>query len=269
MPNRLPLLRRHEQGRIAGGMVVTRARVPPYFLCPRRIHQGSRSLRKVGGMSTYDRSVASRCSEMANEYDRSIDAQGWRGPEVIFGLAYAFVEPGQSVLDIGIGTGLGSALFHKAGLDVFGMDMSPEMLDVCRNKGFAKDLKVHDLNEVPYPYASATLDHAICVGVLNHFEDLGPVFRETSRILKDGGVFAFVVAHRRIGESSDIQVQHADTRVTMFRHGEEQIGALLLEHGFDLLRELEFPVTGHAENATPLSLKAYAAKRRPRSAHVG
>ncbi|MBN1425737.1 class I SAM-dependent methyltransferase [Candidatus Fermentibacteria bacterium] len=220
-------------------------------------------------MSRGEESVASRCSEMANEYDRSKDAQGWRGPEVVFGLTYAFVEPGQSVLDIGIGTGLGSVLFHKAGLDVFGMDMSPEMLDVCRNKGFAKDLKVHDLNEAPYPYASATLDHAVCAGVLNHFEDLGPMFHETSRILRAGGVFAFVVAHRRIGESSDFQVQHADTRVTMFRHGEEQIGALLRENGLDLLRELEFPVSGHAEGETPLLLKAYAARRRPRSEHMG
>jgi len=216
-------------------------------------------------MSTGEKSVAARCSDAAAEYDRSKDAQGWRGPEVVFGLTYAFVERGQSVLDIGIGTGLGSVSFHRAGLEVYGMDASPEMLEVCRRKGFAKDLKVHDLTVIPYPYSSASIDHAICVGVLNHFENLDPVFIEASRILRDGGIFAFVVAHARPGETCGFQVSHADSQVTMFRHSHGQIDALLRESGFDLLREVEFSVSGHSEGQVPLSLKAYAARRRLRS----
>jgi ubiquinone/menaquinone biosynthesis C-methylase UbiE len=201
---------------------------------------------------------------MAAEYDRSKDAQGWRGPEVVFGLVYAFVNPGESVLDIGIGTGLGSMLFHKAGLHVYGMDMSPQMLEVCAQKGFTEDLKIHDLTVEPYPYPAASLDHAVCVGVMNHFEDLGAVFRETSRILKDNGIFAFVVADRSAGEESSFEVEHADSRTTMFRHSSEQIGSLLHETCFSLLRDLDFSVHGHNETSRPLHLKAYAAKRQKR-----
>jgi|GEM_PF-5571654 len=73
---------------------------------------------------------------MVTGYDEEAEATGWFGPEVAFGLAYAHVHHGQSILDIGIGTGLGSALFKKAGLQVHGMDISPEMLEACRKKGF-------------------------------------------------------------------------------------------------------------------------------------
>ena len=43
-------------------------------------------------------------------YDDEAEACGWFGPEVVLGLAYKCVQPGQSILDIGIGTGLGSVL---------------------------------------------------------------------------------------------------------------------------------------------------------------
>ena len=211
-----------------------------------------------------DSSVAGRCSRMAAEYDSSKDAQDWRGPEVIFGLVYAFVRAGESLLDIGIGTGLSSVLFHKAGLRVHGMDVSPQMLEVCAKKNFAEDLKVHDMTVEPYPYPTASFDHAVCIGVLNHFDDLAPVFRETSRVLRDNGTFAVVVGDRREGESPGFEVPHAGSTVTMFRHSAEQIRALLQETGFAPLRELEFAATGHEDRAQPLRLRAYVARRQER-----
>jgi len=216
-----------------------------------------------------DAPLAERCGRMASEYDRGKDAQGWRGPEVVFGLLYEFVGPGESVLDIGIGTGLGSALFHKAGLRVHGMDMSPEMLKVCEKKRMTEALKLHDLTTEPYPYAEASLDHAVCVGVLNHFEDLGPVFRETSRILRDSGVFGFIVADMRPDETPSFHVEHADSRVTMFRHGRSQIFDLMDRNAFEPLRELEFSVAGHDGRSAPFRLRAYAARRRMRGGQAG
>lgn len=103
-------------------------------------------------------------SSMVNDYDSKAEEYNWRGPEVAFGLSYSFVNPGESVLDIGIGTGLGSILFHKAGLHVYGMDVSTEMLEASRGKRFATDLKEHDLTVEPYPYDAGSLDHAVCLG---------------------------------------------------------------------------------------------------------
>lgn len=208
-----------------------------------------------------NRSYAEICNQMASEYDRNKDAQGWRGPEVIFGLMYAFISPGDSLLDIGIGTGLGSLLFYKAGLRVYGMDMAPNMLEICAGKAFTEDLKVHDLKKEPYPYSASSLNHAVCIGVMNHFEDLGPIFREVSRILKINGVFGFIVADRRPDEESRFVIEFKDSQTTMFRHSRDQIGALLGCNGFEFLREVEFAVPGHKDRDQPMRLRAYAAIR--------
>jgi hypothetical protein len=95
-------------------------------------------------------------------YDEEAEASGWYGPEVAFGLAFKHVMPGQSILDIEIGTGLGSVLFRKAGLDVHGIDISSQMLDVSCSKGFGS-LQRHDLRKLPYPYESESMHHAICI----------------------------------------------------------------------------------------------------------
>jgi predicted TPR repeat methyltransferase len=207
-------------------------------------------------------------SSLASHYDRKAEEYDWRGPEVVFGLSYSFVNPGESVLDIGIGTGLGSVLFHKAGLHVYGMDISTEMLEACRLKGFAADLKKHDLTAEPYPYDDASLDHAVCLGVLNFFKDLHIVFREVARILRDNGIFAFIVGDRGSGEKAEFVVgrEHTqtDSSVTIYRHGTEEINGLLKDSHFELVRCLEFPVPMDCERTKTLRAKAYVAKRRRR-----
>jgi len=127
------------------------------------------------------------CHEMALIYDEEAQATGWHGPAVVFGLAFRYTKPGQTLIDIGIGTGLGSALFHKAGLNVTGMDISEEMLGACRKKGFAARLVHHDLTVSPYLFGDASCDHAVSTGVFQFFESLDPVFGEVSRILRGGG----------------------------------------------------------------------------------
>lgn len=160
----------------------------------------------------------------AESYDEEAKATGWLGPEVAFELAYEYIKQGQSILDIGIGTGLGSIPFRKAGLKVYGMDFSEKMLDACCRKGFA-DLARHDLTKRPYPYASECLD-------------LSPVFEEIARILRKGGLFVFVVNDRAENEVSEIVVEPEHTTlgvpVTMYRHSARQISAWTTENGFTL-----------------------------------
>ena len=73
---------------------------------------------------------------LARFYDDTAAATGWLGPQVAFDLMRDHLRPGQTLLDLGIGTGLSSALFREAGLRVHGLDGDPEMLAVCRWKGF-------------------------------------------------------------------------------------------------------------------------------------
>ena len=203
---------------------------------------------------------------MAAAYDEEAEATGWFGPEVAFGLAYTYVQPGQSILDIGIGTGLGSVLFRKAGLEVHGMDISPKMLDACRSKGFTA-LQLHDLSKPPYPYDSESMDHAVCAGVLNFFSDLSLVFEEIARILRKGGLFAFVVGDRSERESHEVKVGPEHTKsertVTMYLHSPKQIDSWMESYGFRLVRSLAFTVFMDRERTRSMQAKAYLARKAP------
>lgn len=208
--------------------------------------------------------IENQHDEMVAAYDEEAEASGWCGPEVAFGLAYTHVQPGQSVLDIGIGTGLGSVLFRKAGLKVYGMDVSPKMLDACRSKGFTA-LQLHDLNRPPYPYDSDSMDHAVCAGVMNFFSDLSPVFNEAARILRKEGLFAFVVGDRVENEAHEVKVGPEHTKsektVRMYRHSPKQIDVWLERYGFKLMRSLVFRVFMDRERTRSMPAKAYLVRK--------
>jgi len=201
-------------------------------------------------------------------YDDEAEASNWLGPEVAFGLSFKYMNAGEKILDIGIGTGLSSILFHKAGLHVYGMDISDEMLEVCRKKQFTSDLVKHDLMCKPYPYEFNSMDHVICAGVMNFFKDLTPIFQEVSRILCEQSTFSFIVADKASGDESEIRVgpehTHSGASVTMYRHSEEQIKILLEQNGFDLKRSLEFPVPMDRKKSRVFKAKAYVVSKRSR-----
>ncbi len=216
--------------------------------------------------------VEDQNNAMIAAYDDEAEACGWFGPEVAFGMAYKYVQPGQSILDIGIGTGLGSVLFRKAGLKVYGMDISPKMLDACRSKGFTA-LQLHDFSKPPYPYDSESMDHAVCTGVMNFFSDLSPVFKETARILRKGGLFAFIVGDRIEGEAHEFKVEPEYTKsertVMTYRHSPRQIDAWLGRFGFDLLRSLAFTVFMDRERTRITPFRAYLTRKATRSEPEG
>ncbi len=203
---------------------------------------------------------------LANKYDQEANATEWIGPEIAFRLASNYVKPGQTILDIGIGTGLGSILFHEMGLKVFGMDVSDEMITACKSKNFATALTQHDLNSVPYPYNEASIDHVVCVGVLNFFYDLYQLFSEVHRILRDNGVFVFVVGSRNSDEKPEIvlgpKYTGSDSTIIMYRHSEEQINRWLIGSALNPVQSQEFIVYMDRTKTAKLLAKAYLAKKK-------
>jgi predicted TPR repeat methyltransferase len=201
---------------------------------------------------------------MVEPYDVEAAATGWRGPELAFGLARDHARAGQSILDIGIGTGLGSLPFRAAGLNVFGMDVSQDMLDACGRKGFTH-LKRHDLTDPPYPYQSASVDHAVCVGVLQFFSDLSTVFGEIARILKEGGVFVFVVGDRTENEAADVVVgvdsAKSDRPITMYRHTQRQISGWANAVGFTSVSSVAFTMYQDRQKDRSFPARAYLVRK--------
>jgi len=90
--------------------------------------------------------------DYADEYDNLAYQSESHSAEIVFGLLFEYIQPGQNLLDIGIGTGLSAVLFKKYGLNIYGLDNSLEMLEVCEKKNIAVDLKLFDLNNKTLPY---------------------------------------------------------------------------------------------------------------------
>jgi ubiquinone/menaquinone biosynthesis C-methylase UbiE len=207
--------------------------------------------------------------QSAAEYDLRARETNWLGPEVIFGLTYELVRPGDSILDLGIGSGLSSTLFHKAGLRVYGLDGSSEVLDVCRSKGFTVELKQYDLRDTPLPYSSGSFDHLVCVAVLNSFKDLGPLFAEIARIVKETGSFAFTVEERQPDQDGEYAINRVDVSekpkaeeaVTLYRHGANDIARLLGDNGFVLLKALKFLAFKYPAENRDIYFTAYVAQK--------
>ena len=204
--------------------------------------------------------------EQAGSYDDAAQKTGWQGPSLVFDLLSRHTRPGQTVLDIGIGTGLGSEPFTRAGLHVTGMDVSESMLAVCRRKGFAERLVRHDLTVTPYPFGDASIDHVISTGVFQFFSDLDSVFNEVARILPDGGMFAFITGDRTPGETPEIvagpEQTGTDESVTMFLHTQRQVSCWLEKNGFRLESSQQFTVWMDELHTKELPARAYLAQKR-------
>lgn len=169
----------------------------------------------------------------AADYDDQVRAYGAYLAEVLFGLAYEAVRPGQRLIDLGIGSGLSAALFAKAGLEVYGMDFSPAMLDLCRAKGIAVDLRQQDLLQTPWPYDDQFFDHAVCCGVLHFIGELDSIFAETGRVMRPGGLFAFTTKApaRPLGAGQTFDRQLSDG-LDVFSHAPAYVQPVLDRHGF-------------------------------------
>jgi ubiquinone/menaquinone biosynthesis C-methylase UbiE len=201
-----------------------------------------------------------------HEYDKRVKEYGWVGSKVAFGLAYEYTSPGQTILDLGIGTGLGSVLFYRAGMFVYGLDNSDEMLNICQSKGFAYNLQLHDMNKLPYLYGGESLDHAVCIGVLQYFENIQPVIEEVARIIRESGVFVFTVMDRSPSESAAMvlgpEITDSGSTDTIYRHSTAQIREYLQTYGFESVKSLEFNMFMDREHRRKSPVKTYVAMKR-------
>ncbi len=67
------------------------------------------------------------------------------------GLGIYPPKKGMRVLDIGCGTGTNLRLYHEAGCDVFGIDLSPAMVQVAQMKlGERAEVRLGDATKLPY-----------------------------------------------------------------------------------------------------------------------
>ena len=182
--------------------------------------------------------------KIASEYDSLAKKYNSHIHELLFGMCFKYVKPGDSLLDLWIGTGLSSFLFAKAGLNITGLDGSVEMLKECKKKGISKEIKQYNIQDVPLPYSDNIFSHIVCCGVFHSFGDLLPITKEAYRILRPGGIFAFTIILLTVKdagfncESMPEYIESSSAWDTpFFKHSDKYINGIARELCFTIQKE--------------------------------
>ncbi|MCY1046636.1 class I SAM-dependent methyltransferase [Corallococcus sp. bb12-1] len=167
--------------------------------------------------------VARVYGEIASAYEVLYPALHRYGDRVERFLAEA-VAPGMRVLDVGCGPGLHTRSLD-ASVDVVGLDLAPEMLELAKRSRPSGTWRVHSYLE-PVPEDLGLFDVALAIGCLDFCDDLTRVLGHLARALKPGGRMLFTVLERRPGveahEHPTRQVGTADSVVTLHLWSSEE-----------------------------------------------
>ena len=145
---------------------------------------------------------------------------------------------GGSVADVGCGPGHVTAHLRELGLDAFGVDLSPAMVDVARREHPGVRFDVGSMTELDLPDASVA--GLLAFWSLVHIPDsaLPEVFAQFRRVLRAGGP---LVVGFHAGEGSRLKSEGYGghpMKVYVHRRQPAQVAALMREAGFTVEAQL-------------------------------
>ncbi|MGH9217486.1 MAG: class I SAM-dependent methyltransferase [Acidimicrobiales bacterium] len=125
--------------------------------------------------------------KQASRYDRQI---GWWERHVLGrgNRAWAAQRARGDVLDVAVGTGL-NLPFYDTDLKVTGIDLSPAMLDIARQRaaGVGRDVDLREGDAHHLPFENASFDTIVCTFSLCNIPDPHQAVSEMRRVLRPGG----------------------------------------------------------------------------------
>ena len=134
-------------------------------------------------------------AKWAEEYDNQMTVElDYLSPTGIAkSLIHHMANKQANILDIGCGTGLTVKTLFESGYDqLYGIDLSEEMVNVAKSRNYYVDLQVGDVNQ-PLIYKSDFFDGVISSGTFTHGH-VGPEpLDEICRILKTDGILACTI----------------------------------------------------------------------------
>jgi len=188
-------------------------------------------------------------NEFALQYDEHVEKGLWKGPEVLFNELKEYIRPNDKLLDIGIGTGLASLPFYKAGLNIYGIDGSSEMIKLCRHKNFVKQLIQTDITQPEFNLPNANFDFAISNAVFHLIGDILLVISKVAKQLKIGGHLCFTTIPYGYSDDKEyletihqgVYYNHKkESDLFVFQHTNSHINYVLEENRLQLIKNQIF-----------------------------
>jgi ubiquinone/menaquinone biosynthesis C-methylase UbiE len=134
-----------------------------------------------------------------------------------------------SILEIGCGTGKNTSFFAQIAKSIQAVDFSEGMIARAREKVQAENVRfsLMDITQ-PWKFKDESFDLIVCDLVLEHIQDLVPVFSEAARTLRPGGYFF-------IDELHPFR-QYEGTKARFYRADEKVEGDAFIHHISDFLK---------------------------------
>jgi len=132
----------------------------------------------------YFNQLAGKWDKMTPEETRA------RLPQMIDYLA---IKPGDTILDVGGGTGILLPLLYNAAGDrgkIVSLDIAEEMLRQARNNGHQSNIDFIHADVAAIPFSDEIFDLVICYSCFPHFPDKLKALAEMARVLRNRGRLA-------------------------------------------------------------------------------
>ena len=111
----------------------------------------------------------------------------WNEHRARYAFAHRFAA-GRRVLDIGCGSGYGTAELAQTAQSVDGIDVAVEAIDYARAQFAADNVRFTVASAAALPFRAAAFDLITCFEVIEHLADWKQLLLEAHRVLADGGL---------------------------------------------------------------------------------
>nr|WP_121397452.1 class I SAM-dependent methyltransferase [Micromonospora sp. M71_S20] len=177
---------------------------------------------------SYDTVAASYAEQVR---DLLVDAPHERAALALF-AELVLAAGGGPVADVGCGPGRITALLHQHGLDAFGIDLSPAMIEIARRDHPHLRFEVGSMTDLAL--ADASVAGVVAWYSLIHVpdEEIGPVFAHFRRVLRPGGP---LLLGFHVGDGSRLKTEGYGghpMNVHVHRRRPERVAAWLGAAGF-------------------------------------
>jgi len=183
-------------------------------------------------------------NEFAPGYDSYIADKDWSGPKELFALLKPFIKQDDLLLDIGIGTGLASIPFKNAGLKIYGIDGSEEMIKLCNEKNITEEIILSDISKQGWQLPDLRFNFIISNAVFHMIGNIDYIASIVYKHLIPGGYFCFTTFPLESENTTDFNEteiagiyskRNNDTGLVVYRHLNDYVTQILIKNNFRLL----------------------------------